>query len=67
MDFRNLPQDKIFFRSEWECYDLPYTRDYLRLLDGLGLGPPRVYVGKRVGYRGEDLKRWLQNRISRQQ
>jgi hypothetical protein len=53
----------IIWRHKWAQYvaslGLPYSRGTMQNLDAAGNGPERVGHGRSIGYRREDLVRWL--------
>ena len=67
VDFSTLLNDlpPIIAHAEIEHYlGHIISRRYLANLNSQGIGPKRFRLGRKVGYRREDLVEWLQSRAS---
>ena len=66
LDFSELKDvlPEIIWRHRWnrlaEKIGLPFKAGTLANLDSENRGPNRVYFGRKVGYRRDDLIEWLQ-------
>lgn len=58
---KNLPPIIARCKISYYMGDL-LSEAYLANLDSLGIGPPRVKFGRKVGYLRDDLVEWLLDR-----